>query len=223
MASVTKGNCYLCGGQFGKTAMKNHLIKAHADYDGQGGPQKCFLLKIEGAHAKGYWLYVDVPVTAALSSVDSFLRKIWLECCGHMSAFSIPGGLNEIGKSRKLGDIFPYQDKLMHEYDFGTPTDTLITVVGETTRKTQKASVRLLARNVPPAFLCSSCGEPATVICAECVYDSDNPFFCDACGESHEHCDTLLPVTNSPRIGDCGYDGAMDVYEFYPQMLSGKR
>jgi len=215
MAAGSKGNCYLCGGEFGKAAIKNHLMKAHgAQESDQESGQKCYVLKIEGAYNKDYWLYVDVPVTSALSTVDTFLRKIWLECCGHMSGF-FGSSREEIGKNRKLG-TFSVGDKLLHEYDFGTTTETLITVAGETMRKAQKQSVRLLARNVPPAFSCSSCGEPASALCAECVYDSDNPFFCDACGAKHAHDDMLLPVTNSPRMGECGYCGELDVFDFKP-------
>ena len=92
----------------------------------------------------------------------------------------------------------------------------MITIIGETTRKRQKESVRLLARNIQPSFFCASCGKPAIMICSECVYDSDNPFFCEECYEEHEHEDMLLPVTNSPRIGECGYDGELDVFDFIP-------
>ena len=216
MASGSKGNCYICGAELGKTAMKNHVLTAHDD---SGGGQKCYLLMVEGAYAKDYWLYVDVPVAAALSAVDAFLRAIWLECCGHMSEFSGPGRAT-VGKQRKLGTL-SVGDKLSHQYDFGTTTETIVTIVGETTRKTQKESVRLLARNIPPAFSCASCGEPATAICTECVYDSDNPFFCKTCGEAHEHDDMLLPVTNSPRMGECGYEGELDTFIFNTEKING--
>jgi len=217
MATTSKGNCYLCGGEFGKTAMKNHLMKAHADPD---GGQKCYLLKIEGVYDKNYWLYADVPVDASLSSIDTFLRKIWLECCGHLSAFFLQG--REFGKSRKLS-VLCVGDSLRHEYDFGTTTETIITVAGETVRKKQKGAVRLLARNVPPSFSCSACGKPATVICTECVYDTDNPFLCDACAGEHEHEEMLLPVVNSPRMGECGYDGELDTFAFNPDNYPAKR
>ena len=213
MASSSRGNCYLCGGEFGKAQVKNHLIKVH---DNPDGGQKCYLLKIEGAYNKDYWLYLDVPVTASLSSLDTFLRKIWLECCSHMSAF-FGSGRAEIGKSRKFSAL-SIGDKLTHEYDFGTTTESLITVMAETTRKTQKEAVRLLARNIPPVFSCCSCGKPATDICTECIYESDNPFLCDECAQNHEHEDMLLPVTNSPRMGECGYDGELDVFAFDPNI-----
>ena len=48
MASVTKGNCYLCGAEIGKAAIKNHLLKKH---DCEAG-QLCAVLKAEGAYDK---------------------------------------------------------------------------------------------------------------------------------------------------------------------------
>jgi len=214
MASGSKGNCYLCGKEFGKTAIKNHLMKSHGNHD---DGQKCYLLKIEGVYNKDYWLYIDVPITASLSSVDAFLRKIWLECCGHMSAFF---GSNhaEIGKARKIG-AFHIGDKLIHEYDFGSTTETIITIMGEIVRKTQKESVRLLARNIPSAYSCCSCGKPATLLCPECMYSAENPFFCETCGGAHEHDDVLLAVSNSPRMGECGYEGELDVFAFNPNVF----
>lgn len=211
MASGTKGNCYLCGGEFGKTAIKNHLMKSHMASDDD---QRCYLLKIENSYDKNYWLYVDIPVTASLSSIDAFLRKIWLECCGHMSGF-YGSDRYEISKSRTL-KAFSVGDKIRHEYDFGSTTETIITIMGETMRKKQRGVVRLLARNIPAVFHCSICGEPATALCTACMYDTDNPFFCDLCSEAHEHEDMLLSVTNSPRMGVCGYGGELDDFVFDP-------
>jgi hypothetical protein len=80
--AASQGNCYLCGKTLGKTAMKNHILKEHST-----GDEACWLVKAEGAYDKGYWLYFSVPKDAVLSCVDKFLRQIWLECCGHLSAF----------------------------------------------------------------------------------------------------------------------------------------
>lgn len=211
MASGSKGNCYICGTELGKTAMKNHMFKVHG---GEDEGQECILLKIEGARNKDYWLYIDLPVVNTLSDVDKFLRKIWLECCGHLSEFS-GFGHRKIGKGRKL-NTFSEGEQLLHEYDFGSSTETLITVVGTIKRMEQRGIVRLLARNVPRKFKCMECGSPAEYICTECCYDMDNPYYCSACGEKHVHNELLLPVTNSPRMGECGYDGALDVFTFVP-------
>lgn len=178
------------------------------------------MLKIEGAYAKDYWLFVDIPLTASLTSLDHFLRDIWLECCGHMSAFSSKGH-REMKNSRKFSTFEP-GDQFLHEYDFGDTTETLITVVDRTRRKPQKAAVRLLARNIPFQFQCAACGAPATDICTECIYETDNPFYCAACAEKHEHEEMLLPVTNSPRMGVCGYCGDSDTYAFDAKKITYK-
>jgi hypothetical protein len=80
----------------------------------------------------------------------------------------------------------------------------------------QKDAVRLLARNVPPEFACRECGKPAEHICTQYMYETDNPFCCGECAEDHEHEEFLLPVTNSPRMGSCAYDGELDIYAFNP-------
>ena len=202
---TSKGNCYLCGAELGKTAMKNHILKYH---NAEGIGQECRLLKIEGAEDKNYWLYVDIPVDKTLSTLDTFLRKIWLECCGHLSQF------HGAGKSKKLG-LFQIGDQFWHEYDMGSTTATLITVVGATWREPQKKAVHLLARNIPPQFTCAKCGAPAAYIDTEEMYDTDNPFYCENCAEGRDEF-MLLPVTNSPRMGVCGYCGEQDVYAFVP-------
>jgi predicted RNA-binding Zn-ribbon protein involved in translation (DUF1610 family) len=215
---ASKGNCYLCGAEFGKTAMKNHLVKVHGELNGQ---QECCLLKNEGVYNKDYWLYIDIPIDKPLSDVDSFLRRIWLECCGHLSCFLGPGR-SEIRQSRKLKDFFD-GDKLVHEYDFGTTTELLITVIGTISRKKQRGNVRLLARNISPQFECGICGKPAVDLCTECIYDADNPYCCAECGLEHEHAEMLRPVTNSPRMGECGYTGELDVFAFdSPKEATGK-
>lgn len=177
-------------------------------------------MKIEGAYDKSYWLYVDIPLTSTLQSLDKFLRDIWLECCGHMSDF-YTSEIEQIGKSNKIS-ILPVGFTIYYDYDFGSTTTLAITVAGHSCRPKQRKAVRLLGRNEPHSFVCSNCGKPADYICMECKWDSKNPFLCDDCAKEHEHDYALLPVTNSPRMGECAYRGEFDVYEFDPSKFEGK-
>jgi len=208
---TTSGHCYICGAELGKTAMQNHIFKEHTSApDGE----KCYMFKIEGAYNKKYWLLLDIASNKSLDALDSFLRQIWLECCDHLSAFRAGGG--ELDKRHKIGSLF-VGEQFIHEYDFGSTTESLITIIGETHRPKQRDAVRLIARNIPPNYECTSCGKPAQQLCMECTYDgdNDNPFFCEECFEKHgeiHDTDMALPVTNSPRIGVCGYCGDEDIW-----------
>lgn len=220
MASNTsKGNCYLCGQLIGKSAFKKHALTAHP-YDGDG--QDCILLKVEDTASKMYWLYLDISATSTLKTLDTFLRKIWLECCGHMSAF-YQQRYGEIGMSRKVADL-PVGASLLYEYDFGDTTQLKITVIGHRKRPKQRSAVRLIGRNEVYHFECQKCGKYADYICVECTWDNKNPFLCESCAEEHEHgTETLLPVVNSPRMGVCGYCGELDEFEFDPEKFTKGR
>jgi len=213
MAIEYTGNCYLCGATLGKVAMKNHLFKIHG-----GAPEESEsrLVKVEGSYNKEYWLYVDIPMEDTLEDIDSFLRNIWLECCGHMSAFFYPR-YDEIDMDRELGS-FPTGDKFLHHYDFGDTTETVITIMGSIRREKKLKGVRLLARNVPPVFQCSKCGKTADHI-STVTYDE---FYCEECGKDKIDEGIMLPITNSPRIGVCGYGGENDTFTFDPLPFAKK-
>ncbi len=95
-----------------------------------------------------------------------------------------------------------------HEYDFGSTTELAGRVVSEhESALSKREPIRLLARDDPPEFQCEACGEPATLICSQCVWEGVG-LLCDAHAEAHE-CgeEMLLPVINSPRMSVCGCEG----------------
>ncbi|MDR1544508.1 MAG: hypothetical protein LBS50_08930 [Prevotellaceae bacterium] len=114
--------------------------------------------------------------------------------------------------SRKTDKVFYKGLKLEYEYDFGSSTELLLTVVEEYPVKADEKIV-LLSRNEPLEWLCDTCQkEPATQICT--VHDWGNESqFCDKCAEKHaKKCKDFeeyaaMPIVNSPRMGVCGYTG----------------
>jgi len=203
MAKQTiNGNCFMCGKTAAKTAMKNHVLKDH-----NGGDENCFLIKAEGAYNKDYWLFFTVAQTATLTTVDKFLREIWCECCGHMSAFRQGG--SKFGKSKKMSTL-TVGDTLLYEYDFGSTTEIIVTVVSEIARPKQREKILLLARNEPILEVCDSCQAPAAYIDAW-----EGGFVCESCTEDVDE-DALMEITNSPRMGECGYTGEEDRWIFDP-------
>jgi hypothetical protein len=185
-----------------------------------GRKTKKFHLVVEGRGMPMYWVHLAVSTGVTLADLDQFLRVIWLECCGHLSAF-------EIGKQRYSSGAGMFADWEMdekkmgvrldkvlmpgltffHEYDFGTTTELSLKVLAEENREAKGPSIQMLARNTAPLIPCGGCGKPATQVCSQCVYDEQG-WLCDACAEHHEcGVDMFLPVVNSPRVGMCGYSG----------------
>jgi hypothetical protein len=52
---------------------------------------KLFHIVAEGRYLPEYWMHFEVPADSKLTDLDDFLRKVWVECCGHLSAFTIGG------------------------------------------------------------------------------------------------------------------------------------
>lgn len=90
MAKQSRGTCSLCGYESTKAGLTRHLATCPANHDlSTGKPSRLFRLRIEASYAPEYWLDVEIKETATLRVLDQFLRDIWLECCGHLSAFTI--------------------------------------------------------------------------------------------------------------------------------------
>ena len=83
---------------------------------------------------KAYWLHIEMNAMATLAELDQFLRDIWLECCGHLSEFTINGIRYETSPSDdwlemdsksmnvQLRKVLKVKDKFSYEYDFGSTT-----------------------------------------------------------------------------------------------------
>ncbi len=229
--SANQGTCKLCGKRFARAGMTRHLktcLAKQASPPSGAKTQKTFLISVAGKYWREYWLYLEVPAAAWLLDLDQYLRDIWLECCGHLSAFTIEGvdyqlntgmvdsmWLNFFGPSNpaksmktKLYQVLQPGLTFDHRYDFGTPTDLTLKVFEAGQRAGSSKAINLLARNDPPDIRCGECGEPATQVCSQCIYNGPSAWLCQRHASSHS-CgeEMLLPVVNSPRVGECGYTG----------------
>ena len=209
----SKGICLLCSSSYAGTGMYKHLqscLPKHLEDSPERERAKSgsfFHIMVQGAHFPQYWLHLKISAEARLKALDKFLRDIWLECCGHLSAFRYVG--RELGMQRRLLDILTPGMQLFHEYDFGDTTVLSIKVMGYYEGPIKgKGPIEVLARNDPPEILCEECGKaPAIEICTECQWEG-NGWLCASCAKEHK-CDQemRMPVVNSPRTGVCGYTG----------------
>lgn len=228
MAQKIKGKCKYCGKEYTYSYMSKHLAACKERQErcaAEAGTKKSgyFDLAVYPRYDKDYWLFIEINEKATLEDLDMFLRDIWLECCGHMSSFNIEGvsydsdveeddfwGEPSEDMNHKLSTVLSKGMTFRYEYDFGSTTELMITVVNYTKKASKKEKLTLLSRNNPYEYTCSECGKkPAAIICLECFYESGDGFLCEDCAQTHE-CDEgmRLNVCNSPRMGVCAYDGS---------------
>ncbi|MCP3960879.1 MAG: plasmid pRiA4b ORF-3 family protein [bacterium] len=173
--------------------------------------QELFHLQVQGARSSDFWLHLELNGSAKLEDLDDYLRAIWLECCGHLSQFSMGGGRGEeVPQGKRADQVFRSGVELTHIYDFGTPSETLIKVVRvRQGRPLTSHPILLMARNNPLEADCAECGEPASWLCLECLYEASEAGLCTEHAEVHPHQDygEPVPLVNSPRMGICGYGG----------------
>lgn len=229
MSNQTRGTCTFCGREMTRNGLARHLQTCTKRQEAQAEAeksrrrrQKLYHLQVQDAWSGAYWLHLEMRGNATLEDLDYYLREIWLECCGHLSQFEIGGvaytqlfadGITwreERSMDVRVDELFAPGMEIPYEYDFGSSTELLIKVVGEREGKplTQHPIV-LMGRNNPFKLTCMICGEPATDLCTECLYEREDGRgeLCQEHAREHEHDDMLMAIVNSPRVGVCGYNG----------------
>src|SRR5207249_4497386 len=120
----SKGKCNFCQAEFSKAGMTKHLetCKARAASlatAATSSPKsrkmktKLFHILVEGYRLPEYWMHLEIPGNATLADLDNFLRRTWLECCGHLSAFSIGNVSYSSGAEMISGSFWDSGDKNM--------------------------------------------------------------------------------------------------------------
>ncbi|MGQ9552280.1 MAG: IS1096 element passenger TnpR family protein [Candidatus Bathycorpusculaceae bacterium] len=183
---------------------------------------RIFHIAVQGRYSPEYWMHLEVVADAKLKALDSFLRDVWLECCGHLSAFTIEGvsynssldreslfysSFRDKSMNCKISSVLSVGMRFIHEYDFGTTTELALRVVSERMGEPVNKPVYIMGRNDPPELACVVCGKAATQVCTQCIWNGEG-WLCEKCASDHK-CgeEMLLPVVNSPRVGMCGYTG----------------
>lgn len=214
-----KGKCSYCGQEITKNAAAKHLgacvqrqdVIAKAE-NKQSESETLYHLRIQASGLNQFWLDLEMRGSAALKDLDSYVRAIWLECCGHLSKFSL--GVrqgSDIPKNRRADEVFEPGVELTHIYDFGTSSMTLVKCAGERKGKPiTSRPITLMARNLMPEYKCIECKQPALWLCMECLIEEN--LWGALCGEHaqthpHDNYGEPVEVVNSPRLGLCGYTG----------------
>ena len=220
------GKCEICGENATRRMASRHVKKCRAANPLPAGTKEAeiFTLMVTAPPFPEFFLVVEIGGDKTLASLDQFLRDTWLECCGHLSAFTIKklhynshsdpemedmeamfGGKSH-SMSVKIKNALDEGETFDYEYDFGTTSDLKLRVldIRRTTEK-QPANPVLLMRNLPPEWKCRVCQKPATIVGATDGGLYDGNVYCEACAKKELEEYERSPILNSPRSGLCGY------------------
>lgn len=215
------GTCLLCKAGIGRIAMPRHSLECLKKSGWPESDAPSFVIRVEDFHSKMFWLLVLARNDATLSDLDCLLRDVWVECCGHLSAFNIYGRRfsshsdyddfdedEESGLSVPLDEVIGPDSTFTYEYDFGSTTKLKLSVVGLSPVTPKNSSLILIARNNRleiPCYFCKGKGEYLAtdwpdepyqiIICRDCTKKNVE--------DLEPECMMVFP--NSPRAGVCGY------------------
>ncbi len=198
MAKQTNGLCKYCGNEYARSGMLRHLAacserKAALNKETGSRTSGYYELLVEGKDKPQYWLIIEMKESATLKELDQFIRDIWVECCGHLSAFDIGGQVYEMvpsggefwgppaaGMNPELKELFSPGLVLEYNYDFGQTTSLMIRVLDYRSGVWKDETVTILSRNNPPEIPCCRCGRRAECVDPERMLEGDG-FWCREC------------------------------------------
>jgi hypothetical protein len=218
-SKMYKIKCYICNNTYSPEGFTRHVkscIVKNKNAELQTVPDNdsVYLIKITERYVKGYALYLLIDGCVLLGTLDNYLREIWLECCGHLSTFLIDGQRydcspeypGEYDMNHEIRNL-PIDKKFEYMYDFGSTSYLQLELMGIYKYKHTDIGIHLIGRNTFSTPKCSSCDKEADVYAVN--PDSiKGQFMCSSCFDKKEkEVDEIYehPITNSPRMGICGY------------------
>jgi len=158
-----------------------------------------------------YCIYLSIAGTLGLVHIDQFIKDIWVECCGHLSGFTIRGKFyQDHSMNTKLNDILDSDEKFEYEYDFGSTTHLILEVVDIIQVPSSFSEIEIIARNHEIKHECEICGAEAKYF----NYEKDE-WECENCIDEDDDMISQFDYCNSPRDGVCGYEGHREAENAY--------
>jgi hypothetical protein len=194
-----------------KTCWKAHALKAPGKT-----AQRWFHLIVEGQYSPDYWLHLQAPAKRTFDDLDSLLRRLWLECCDHLSEFNFPvkRAPRRRGAALDVGGLLEALNRAAQEpmwADDASGDELMDDSLGNKLQpgvmffheydfgSTTKLVLRVAAEHTAPAmkgdFKLLARNDPPNVPCSVCgkpatqicmECDPGEGDLCDACAGQHE-------------------------------------
>lgn len=209
----SQGSCLLCRKTITKREAALHVKDCLESSGWPRGQNPSLLIAVQGHRMGSYWLLLLARQDSTLAELDSLIRDVWVECCGHLSGFTIQGQrftrsaeCSEMDMKFPLSRVLSPGVPFLYEYDFGSTTMLDLHVVDSHPVSPPESPLCLLAKNTPPKVPCDTCGRPAEFrlrdddgescihLCRRCVAAPDHDPWC------------IEVISNSPRDSVCGYE-----------------
>lgn len=206
-----KGKCYYCNKELTEKTIKRHMKncsemkkKIEELSDGNKKQRNQFIVAIKSKYDKNdYCIYLSIDENLGLLHIDQFLRDVWLECCGHLSAFKIKGKIyQDYSMDTRIKDILNVNEKFEYEYDFGSTTELILEVVDIIEVPASFSQIEIIARNNEVTHYCEICNAEAEYF----NYENDH-WECRKCIDKNNDMIAKFDYCNSPRDGVCCYGG----------------
>ena len=157
---ISLGTCALCGEMVTDITASGHLIECIAQQNlpapsetGPPGYDQSLHLSVHDGSGL-YWMELAVRADTTLRQLDEFLRGMWLECCAHLSEFTILGVRysnlaphpddpnaaairadywmedDEEHMDVAVVDVMPVDALVSYEYDYGSTTELFVKNLG---------------------------------------------------------------------------------------------
>lgn len=210
-----KAECYYCNKELTERTIKRHMkncaeMKNYIEkkLNENKGTRNQYIISLKSLYESNYCIYVSIDANLQLKHLDQFIRDIWVECCGHLSAFIIKGNYynNDDGEMDVcLDNILIQGQKFEYEYDFGSTTELILEVVDIIKVPKTFSQIEIIARNHEIEKKCEKCGKEAA------FFDySEEEYLCKDCVDEDNDELEKIEYSNSPRDGVCGYYGDKD-------------
>lgn len=216
----SKGKCVFCGKEYTASGMSKHL-EEHLQEKAVGIQQHGLSFHIKVTADKWmndlpYFLNILADGNATLKDVDDFLRKIWLECCGHLSSFETPRKLRTASglSIYEALDLYEREQTEAHrmnlesfeheipkirklrailskglkiDYEYDMGSTTCLQLSVLSELPIQAdKKIVLLSRNEPLEVLCSHCHTRSAASICVVCDSTEDALFCRDCAREHE-------------------------------------
>jgi len=225
-----QGICYYCNKELTERTIKRHMKNCsemkkviEEKMKDTKGVRNQFIISLKDKYESNvYCIYVSIDANLQLQHLDRFIRDIWVECCGHLSAFYIDREIYNDNSDEQyemnvyLKDVLDVNKKFEYQYDFGSTTHLILEVVDMIKVPKEFSQIEIIARNNEEKYKCYKCNDEAKYF----NWNTDE-WVCETCSEGIDE-EELEEVDycNSPRDGVCGYVGNKDTeISYLPQNI----